>query len=132
MVSNETFVKAFEEAWREPATRFAKLFHPDGALYQQGMERPLRRDEIPDHIPRVLARFPDLTVTPIHWAVNGDVVLIEWSAARTFRGVRAQWQGASRFTLRDGLIIEEVAYFDTAPLRALTEGLGNPPYGRPQ
>lgn len=119
--NNEWFVKAFEDAWREPATRFVKLFHPDGTLLQPGMERPIGREKIPEQVARILARWPDFQVETKHWAVSGDVVFIEWTASGKFHGEgeRVQWQGASRFTLRDGLIIEEIAYSDTWPLRVL-------------
>lgn len=121
MSPNESFVEAFEEAWRDPKTRFVELFHPEGTLLQQGMEKPIPRDEIPDHITRVLALLPDMRVEPKHWAESGDIVLIEWSASGTFAGQAVTWGGASRFTLRDGLVLEEIAYFDTLPLRALMD-----------
>ena len=70
---------------------------------------------------RVLALLPDMRVEPEHGAEGGDIVLMEWSASGTFAGQAVKWGGASRFTLRDGLVLEEVVYFDTLPLRALID-----------
>ncbi len=121
MVRGEEFVRRFEEAWVDPATRFAELFHPEGTLYQQGMERPITKDEIPAHVAAILSLIPDQRIVAQRWAVNGDDVFIEWTASATFRGEAVSWSGASRFTLRDGLVLEEIAYFDTLPLRALID-----------
>ena len=82
------------------------------------MEAPISRDEIPAHQERTLQLIPDVRIVPDHWGIEGDDVLIEWTARGTFAGRPMEWRGASRFTLRDGLIVEERAYFDTAALRA--------------
>lgn len=118
MTRPSDFIEAFEHAWRDPVTRFASLFHPDGTLFQQGMERPLTRGEIPDHVAAIRALLPDHRVEVERWAANHEDVFIEWTSTATFRGSEVCWGGASRFTLLDGLILEEVAYFDTLPLRA--------------
>ena len=121
MAIDGEFVEKFEWAWQDPAARFVELFHPDGTLYQQGMERPLRRDEIPGHIATILTLLPDLRVEVKAWAVNNDDVFIEWNNHATFGDRPISWDGASRFTLRDGLVTEEISYFDTLPLRALVD-----------
>lgn len=111
------FVDRFEEAWREPLTKFVELFHASGTLLQAGMDRPLRRDEIPAHQQRTMALLADYSLQVDGWAARENDVFIEWTAKGVFRGKPLSWSGASRFSLRDGLIVEEVAYFDTAPLR---------------
>ena len=121
MTDYKDFVERFEDAWRDPIARFASLFHPKGTLFQQGMERPLTRDEITPHVSRVLTLIPDQRIEARRWAANGDDVFIEWSASATFRSQPIVWGGASRFTLRNGLILEEIAYFDTLPLRVLVD-----------
>lgn len=121
MTDHKAFVKKFEHAWRDPIARFARLFHPEGTLFQQGMERPLTRDEITPHVSRVLTLMPDQQIEVKRWAANRDDVFIEWSASATLRNQPIVWSGASRFTLRDGLILEEIAYFDTLPLRAIVD-----------
>jgi len=116
--AGEQFVRAFEEAWRDPVARFPALFHPEGTLYQQGMERPIAKGEIGQHTANVAALLTDQRVDVDRWASRGEDVFIEWTTTATFHGEAVSWSGASRFTLRDGLVIEEVAYFDTLPLRA--------------
>lgn len=122
-MSNEQFVQRFEEAWRDPMTRFPALFHPEGTLHQSGMSAPLGRADIPAFLQRTAQVITDLRINATHWGMSGEDVLIEWVANAVVAGTPMTWQGASRFTLRDGLIIEEKAYFDTAPLRDAMAGL---------
>lgn len=117
-MSVPAFVARFEEAWMEPRTKFPALFHAEGTLLQSGMERPVAAGEITKHQEAALALMPDLRVKARRWAETGDDVFIEWDAHGTFLGRVVTWSGASRFTLRDGLVVEEVSYFDTLPLRA--------------
>lgn len=88
------------------------------------MERPIRRDEIPANQEVTLKLIPDIRTVPKRWGGMGDDVFIEWETTGTFMGQPTTWSGASRFTLRDGLIFEEVAYFDTALLRAAAQARG--------
>lgn len=122
---DDPFVEAFEAAWRDPAHRFEALFHADGTLLQSSMEKPVGRAGVAAQVAAILQRFPDLRIEVRHWARNGHVILIEWAASgRPYgKGDVVRWQGASRFTLRDGLILEEIAYFDTTFLRALEVGV---------
>jgi hypothetical protein len=121
MRARHEFVDRFEEAWRDPRRRFAELFHRDGTLFQSGMERPIGRAEIPAQVEAILGLIPNQRIRVHRWAAQGDDVFIEWMLTATFRGEPVSWSGSSRFTLRDGLIIEEIAYFDTLPLRALVD-----------
>ena len=123
-MNNEQFVQRFEEAWREPLTKFPELFHPDGTLHQAGMPAPIGRADIRAFLERTALVIPDLQISAQHWGSSGDDVLIEWVATGTVAGRPMEWQGASRFTLRDDQIIEEKAYFDTAPLRDAMSALG--------
>jgi ketosteroid isomerase-like protein len=45
-------------------------------------------------------------------------VIVEWQNSRTANGRRVDWRGVDKFRLRDGRIVEERVYADTAPLRA--------------
>ena len=121
MNGTHEFVERFEAAWKEPRTKFVELFHPEGTLIQSGMERAIGRDAIPAHQELSLTLMPDLAIKARRWGANGDDVFFEWDAAGSFQGIRAEWSGISRFTLRDGLIIEEIACFDSLPLRAAAD-----------
>jgi ketosteroid isomerase-like protein len=119
MSNAERFVTAFTKTWqkRDPGG-FLELFHPEGTLFHPVMERPLRREEVPDHVARTLAILPDIRVEVKTWASQDDTVFIEWSTTATFRGQRIQWEGADRFTLRGDRATAGVAYYDTLPLWA--------------
>ena len=122
MSDQEMFVQRFQEAWRSPRGRFVELFHADGRLLQQGMERFLTRNEIPEHIEGTLKLMPDIAQKIKLWVASGDHVFIEWTGLGTVLGRKhIEWDGASRFTLKDGLIMEEVAYYDTFPLRVIAD-----------
>jgi len=65
---------------------------------------------------------PDLVWQLLDWTSRGDVVIIEWQTTRNVNGVRFDWRGVDKFRLRNGKIIEERVYTDTAPLRAFRKG----------
>jgi len=113
------FIAKFTEVWKapEPAS-FTGLFHEDGRLLHPTMERSIPRDEVPAYVAALTERMPDISLEVLNWAAAGDVVLIEWTITGTFGDEEISWNGADRFTLRDGLAIEGVAYFDTMPLWA--------------
>jgi len=113
------FVARFTEMWRapEPAS-FSALFHPEGRLLHPTMEHSIARDEVPAYVAAIKERLPDISLEVLNWAADGDVVLIEWTITGTYGDEAVSWSGADRFTLRDGLAMEGIAYFDTAPLWA--------------
>ena len=49
-------------------------------------------------------------------------MIVEWQNSRFAGGKRFDFRGVDKFRLRDGKIIEEVVYADTAPLRAARRG----------
>jgi hypothetical protein len=53
---------------------------------------------------------------------TGPRAIIEWQATRNVNGVRFDWRGVDKFRLRQGKIIEEQVYTDTAPLPAFRKG----------
>lgn len=59
-----------------------------------------------------------------------DVVIAEWQCTRQIGGRRLDWRGVDKFRLRDGRIIEERVYMDTAILRAVREGKAPEPLMR--
>ncbi|WP_164225813.1 nuclear transport factor 2 family protein, partial [Stenotrophomonas maltophilia] len=58
----------------------------------------------------------------VGWTSRGDVVVIEWDCTNRIGAQAISWRGADKLTLRDGKVIEEIVYSDTAPLRALRQG----------
>jgi ketosteroid isomerase-like protein len=68
------------------------------------------------------AAAPDFVWQLLDWTSRGDIVIIEWQTTRLVNGARFEWRGVDKFRLRDGKIISEQVYCDTAPLRALRSG----------
>lgn len=58
----------------------------------------------------------------LDWTARGDVVVVEWQSTRFGNGKRFEWRGTDKFRLKDGKILEERVYTDTAPLRAARTG----------
>ena len=49
-------------------------------------------------------------------------MIVEWQTTRLINGHRLEWKGVDKFRFRDGKVIEERVYSDTAPIRAFAKG----------
>jgi ketosteroid isomerase-like protein len=117
------FVSQFCAAWAaRDGDAFLALWHADGLLHYPFTDRPLRGSEIGKLNELQNANAPKLAWQLIHWTWRGNVVVIEWQSANVYGERKITWRGVDKITLRDGKIIEEVVYSDTAPLRELREG----------
>jgi steroid delta-isomerase-like uncharacterized protein len=74
-----------------------------------------------------VASVPDRALTVLHRTVSGDQLIVEWEATGThsqpFLGIGGagrpyRLHGVTVVTRRDGLIVRESHYYDTAHLRA--------------
>ena len=119
----QDFVTRFAAAW---ATRdgeaFLALWHPEGLLHSPLYDRPVAGRELGRLTEVVRERAPDSVWQLLDWTARGDTVIVEWQNTRTAGGKRLDWRGVDKFRLRDGKIIEERVYTDTAPLRAAAKG----------
>jgi ketosteroid isomerase-like protein len=119
----QDFVTRFAAAW---ATRdgeaFLALWHPEGLLHSPLYDRPVAGRELGRLTEVVRERAPDSVWQLLDWTARGDTVIVEWQNTRTAGGKRFDWRGVDKFRLRDGKIIEERVYTDTAPLRAAAKG----------
>lgn len=70
----------------------------------------------------VKERAPDSVWQLLDWTARGAVVIVEWQNTRNLPGRRLEWRGVDKFRLRDGKILEERVYTDTAPIRAAAKG----------
>lgn len=100
----------------------AALWSPAGRLVYPFTDRELGGDEIARLTDQTHAAAPDLVWEMIGWTHREAVVVLEWRCARRFGERTFSWAGVDKFTLRDGLIVEEIVYTDTAPLHALRRG----------
>ena len=118
----EAFVLKFAAAWAtRDADQFLALWHPDGVLRTPFVGRPVPGSEL-GTLTVVQAQKSRTVWQLIDWASRGDVVIIEWQNSGFADGKRFDFRGVDKFRLRDGKIVEEIVYADTAPLRAALKG----------
>lgn len=112
-----SFVEAWTAVWRDhDGQRWPTLLHEDGVLRNPFGE--LSRAELPGYMDGLVATISDHRIAPLSWRPTPDGVLIEWLMTGSVGAVPLEIRGVDRFTLRDGLVVEGVAYFDPAPLVA--------------
>jgi ketosteroid isomerase-like protein len=119
----QDFVTRFAAAWAaRDGNAFLDLWHPEGLLHTPLVNRPIAGSELPRLLEVQTAAAPDFVWQLLDWTARGDVVTIEWQTTRLINGTRFSWRGVDKFRIRNGKIIEERVYCDTAPLRALRSG----------
>ena len=95
----QEFVTRFAAAWAaRDGEAFLALWHPDGVLHSPLYDRPVAGNELGRLTEIVKERAPDSV-----WQL-------------------LDWRGVDKFRLREGRIVEERVYADTAPLRAVAKG----------
>jgi ketosteroid isomerase-like protein len=119
----QDFVTRFAAAWAaRDAQAFLALWHPDGVLLTPLVDRPVAGRELGLLNERQKQVAPDAIWQLLDWTSRGDVVVIEWQTTRTVDGKPFHWRGVDKFRLKEGRILEERVYTDTAPLRAARSG----------
>jgi ketosteroid isomerase-like protein len=117
------FVTRFAAAWAaRDGEAFLALWHPEGLLHTPLVNRAVAGAELPRLLDAQKEAAPDFVWQLLDWTSRGDVVIIEWQTTRVINGARFDWRGVDKFRIRDGKIIEERVYTDTAPLRAARSG----------
>jgi ketosteroid isomerase-like protein len=119
----QDFVTRFAAAWADrDGEAFLALWHPDGVLHSPLYDRAVAGKELGRLTEIVKKRAPDSVWQLLDWTARGDTIMVEWQNTRTIDGKRFDWRGVDKFRLRDGRIVEERVYADTAPLRAVATG----------
>ena len=119
----QDFVTRFAAAWAaRDGEAFLALWHPDGVLHSPLYDRPVLGKELGRLTELVKERAPDSVWQLLDWTARGDTVIVEWQNTRTAGGKRLDWRGVDKFRLREGRIVEERVYTDTATLRAASRG----------
>ena len=121
------FVIRFSAAWStRNGQAFLDMWEPDGLLHSPLYDRPVRGAEFGALTDLIVKFAPDQVWQLLGWTSrptsDGAVVVIEWQSTRNTDGGRFDWRGVDKITLRRGKIVEEIVYFDTAPLRARRSG----------
>ena len=106
--------REFTEAWAHPdLDRFMALLHED-VLLRQPVTRPVRgKAAARREFGRMMKWLPDLRGTVDHWSASGPDLLIAWRLDFTLGRSPFTLRIVDRIVVRDGLIGEREAYFDS-------------------
>ncbi|MEK7830596.1 MAG: nuclear transport factor 2 family protein [Acidobacteriota bacterium] len=119
----QEFVTRFADAW---ATRdgeaFLAVWHPDGKLHSPFYNRVIAGCEIGKLSEMQKTQLPHLTWTLIGWTWRDNIIVIEWETSNRYGEKSVTWRGVDKLTIREGKIIEEIVYVDTAPIQAQRAG----------
>jgi ketosteroid isomerase-like protein len=119
----QDFVTRFAAAWAaRDGKAFLDLWHPEGLLHTPLLDRAVLGSELDRLMEVQKAAAPDFVWQLLDWTSRGDVVIIEWQTTRNVEGRRLDWRGVDKFRIKNGKIIEERVYSDTAPMRAFRKG----------
>jgi len=114
------FVARFADFWRPPVDLrvLESLLHPESRLVAPGMPETVGRTAGIEAFRTVFMLVPDLHIDVVRWCGDGDVVFIETIMRGTMNGHALAIPAVDRITLRDGMVLERVAYFDAAAMTA--------------
>ncbi|HWH32561.1 MAG TPA: nuclear transport factor 2 family protein [Egibacteraceae bacterium] len=111
--------EAFAEAWARPSlAAFRPLLADDVRLSAPFMDDTAGVEEGLGELARLLRLWPDVRGEVHRWGATADGVLIEWTMRGRLGRADVAVPAVDRIVIRDGLIAERVAYFDTLPLLA--------------
>ena len=115
-------VAPYAENGKNPdPVKFQDFYASDAQMINPGFERPLRRDELPGYYTMLKSQIRDLQLHLERWAVAPGLLFIEWAVTGEIAGKPLVLPNTDRFTLRDMLATEGVAYFDDLAVRALAD-----------
>ena len=124
----EAFVAKFAAAWADRSgPGFLPLWHEDGLLQAPHWARPIAGREQAAVGAFMRESQPHLVWRLVDWTHRGERVCILWETENRIGERVMTWRGVDWITLRDGKIVEEIVYYDTAPLHAAAAGTQAPP-----
>jgi hypothetical protein len=126
-VDIQTFLEKFQRAWasRNDAD-FVAIWNPDGQLIYPFANRIIKGSELPILNATTKKQLPNLTWRMLDWTTRGNVVVVEWESSHRYGERLLAWRGVDKITLRNGRILEEIVYADTAPFQAMRQGTSFP------
>ena len=114
---HEDFFDRFKAFWAAPSgARVAELIAPDATITFTGAGT-FSGAEYVNVMQGMLDQMPDVKVTPLDCAGNGDRLYIAWESTAVIDGTRRTWLGVDRFRLANGMAVEEHVIFDSAALQ---------------
>ncbi len=117
MRTTNEFVDAFAEFWSAPSVDGLDALLSEEIVLRQPLgptTRGLRAGK--RGFSKIFAFIPDLHAIVDRWSPTDDGVLIEFRLVGTVGGRSIEWPVVDRFTLKDGMALERVSYFDPTPL----------------
>jgi ketosteroid isomerase-like protein len=108
----------FAQVWAHPdIDAFIDLLHPEVRLYQPITPPIVGRAAARREFTRLFRLLPDLRGTVDHWAADKDFLLVAWRLRASWgSSAPYEWPIADHIRVRDGLIIERRALFDSVSL----------------
>jgi SnoaL-like protein len=112
------FARRFGEYWSAPTPeRLSMVLAERVCLVAPMVPTTDTLDDGKRVFAELLELIPDLTAEVHRWGATEDGVLIEFTLSGTAGGGPIGWDAVDRFVLGDdGLAIERVSYFDSAPI----------------
>jgi predicted ester cyclase len=116
-------IEALNAALNAHDTEAQRVFYDDGARLVAGSGRVLDLDGLCRMLDHTLAAFPDLRMSVERWVAEGDTIVTEEVMEGTHTGefaglaptnVRVRLPMVHVTRVRNGRIVERVAYHDTA------------------
>lgn len=113
------FVGRFARWWAGPNPEtLGELLADDVVLTQPILPDTRGLDAAKASFSRLIGAIPDLRATVHSWAVEGELVFIDFTLHGTAGGRELAWRAVDRFTLDGDRARERVSYFDPLPLLA--------------
>ena len=92
------------------------FYAADALIINPGFERPIGPQELTGLYEAENAANPGTSRRLESWAVAGDLVFLQWTATWEMAGRVFELPVCERFTLREGLAVEAVGYYDLITL----------------
>jgi len=113
----QEFAQRFAETWKHPSPeRLVALLHPDVVLYQPHWPAIRGKAAAREDFQRVFGWLPGLYGEVDRFLGSESVVFIEWRMIYPIGRKGVTIGAVDRFSLRDGLGIERVVYYNQLPL----------------
>jgi predicted SnoaL-like aldol condensation-catalyzing enzyme len=111
------FFERFKSFWAAPTgARVAEIIAPDAKIHFTGAGTFSGADYI-GHMQAMLDANPEMKVTALDCAGDGERLYIFWQTANIINGKPITFVGVDRFRLANGMAIEEHVIFDSAVLQ---------------
>jgi hypothetical protein len=119
--SIEEWIAAFRHVWDKPQERLDHLLNllSDDVTLRAPTLPPVShgKAEARAAFNRAFRGMPDLRADIHRWSLADEVLFIEITFEATIGGHRVKWDDVDVFTVKNGVAIQRVAFFDPTPVR---------------